>query len=59
MNLILISALWGVVMMFSGLFIANKSTAKTIAVVGALVLLAGNLFDLSGKMIIDLSLIHI
>ncbi|MBY0477074.1 MAG: NADH-quinone oxidoreductase subunit N [Chitinophagaceae bacterium] len=53
MNLILISALWGVVMMFSGLFIANKSTAKTIAVVGALVLLAGNLFDLSGKMIID------
>ncbi len=53
MNLILISALWGIVMMFSGLFIANKSTAKTIAVVGALVLLAGNLFDLSGKMIID------
>lgn len=53
MNLILISALWGVVMMFSGLFIANKSTAKTIAVVGALVLLLANLFDLSGKMIID------
>lgn len=53
MNLILISALWGIVMMFSGLFIANKSTAKTIAVVGALVLLVGNLFDLSGKMIID------
>jgi len=53
MNLILISALWGVVMMFSGLFIKNKSAAKTIALVGAVVLLIVNLFDLAGKMIID------
>ncbi len=53
MNLILISALWGVVMMFSGLFIKNRSAAKTIAIVGALVLLVGNLFDLGGKMIIS------
>ena len=53
MNLILISALWGIVMMFSGLFIKNKSAAKTIALVGAVALLIGNLFDLAGKMIID------
>lgn len=53
MNLILISALWGIVMMFSGLFIKSRSAAKTVALVGAVVLLAGSLFDLAGKMIID------
>ncbi len=53
MNLILISALWGIVMMFSGLFIKSRSAAKTVAIVGAVVLLTGSLFDLAGKMIID------
>jgi len=53
MNLILISALWGIVMMFSGLFIKSRSAAKTVALIGAVVLLAGSLFDLAGKMIID------
>lgn len=53
MNLIIISAVWGIVMMFSGLFIKNKSTAKTIALVGAVVLLIANLFDLSGVMLIN------
>lgn len=53
MNLILISALWGIVMMFSGLFIKSRSVAKTVALIGAVVLLIGSLFDLAGKMIID------
>jgi NADH-quinone oxidoreductase subunit N len=53
MNLILFSALWGVVMMFSGLFISNKSTAKTIALVGAFILLAGNILDLNGAMVLN------
>ena len=53
MNLILISALWGIVMMFSGLFIKSRSAAKTVALIGAVVLLIGSLFDLAGKMIID------
>lgn len=53
MNLILISALWGIVMMFSGLFIKSRSAAKTVALTGAVVLLIGSLFDLAGKMIID------
>ena len=53
MNLILLSAIWGVVMMFSGLFLNSKSAAKTVALVGAVALLIGNLFDLSGKMIIN------
>lgn len=53
MNLILISALWGVVMMFSGLFIKSRTAAKTVAITGAVALLIGNIFDLSGKMIIN------
>lgn len=53
MNLILLSAIWGVVMMFSGLFISNKGTAKTIALVGAFLLLAANLFDLNGMLLLD------
>ncbi len=53
MNLILISAIWGIVMMFSGLFLKDKSSAKTVALIGSIALLIGNLFDLSGKMIIN------
>jgi NADH-quinone oxidoreductase subunit N len=53
MNLILLSAIWGIVMMFSGLFLNSKSAAKTVALVGAVALLIGNFFDLSGKMIIN------
>lgn len=53
MNLILISALWGIVMMFSGLFIKSRSAAKTVALAGAVALLAGSLFDLAGKMIVS------
>lgn len=53
MNLILISAIWGVVMMFSGLFIINKAAAKTIAFIGALLLLVANIFDLNGIMLIS------
>jgi NADH-quinone oxidoreductase subunit N len=52
MNLILISAIWGIVMMFSGLFLKSKSSAKTVALIGSIALLIGNFFDLSGKMII-------
>ncbi len=53
MNLILISAIWGIVMMFSGLFLKSKSSAKTVALIGSIALLIGNFFDLSGKMIIN------
>ncbi|MBX9782403.1 MAG: NADH-quinone oxidoreductase subunit N [Chitinophagaceae bacterium] len=53
MNLILFSALWGVVMMFSGLFISNKSTARTIALTGAFLLLAANLLEMNGYSVIN------
>jgi NADH-quinone oxidoreductase subunit N len=51
MNLILTSALWGIVMMFSGLFIKEKAKAKYIAIAGVLVMLVANLLDYSDHMI--------
>jgi NADH-quinone oxidoreductase subunit N len=48
MNLILFSAIWGVGMMLGGLFIKNRSAAKNIALLGALLLASGNLLELNG-----------
>ncbi len=45
MNAIILSALLGVVMMFSGIIINNKSVLKYIAATGLLLLVAANLLD--------------
>lgn len=45
MNAIILSALLGVVMMFSGILIQNKSVLKYIAGAGLLLLIAANLLD--------------
>ena len=47
MNAILFSAIWGVVMMFSGVFIKNKSTPKYLAIAGILLLFIANAFELN------------
>jgi len=46
MNLILTSAVWGIVMMFSGLFSKKKESAINWAVTGALLLLVVNLLEI-------------
>lgn len=46
MNTIIISAIWGVIMMFAGAFIQNKSFAKYLAVAGILVLFIANAHEL-------------
>jgi NADH-quinone oxidoreductase subunit N len=51
MNLILTSALWGIVMMFSGLFIKEKAKAKYVAIAGVLLMLVANLLDYTGRMV--------
>ncbi|MBI1781440.1 MAG: NADH-quinone oxidoreductase subunit N [Sphingobacteriales bacterium] len=56
MNVIVLSAVWGVVMMFSGLFIADKSKAKYVAITGLLVLLVSNYFDLHHKFLFAYSI---
>ena len=43
MNTIIVSALLGVVMMFSGIFTANKTAIKNIAIVGLAILLLVNI----------------
>ena len=45
MNAIILSAICGVVMMFSGIFTTNKNIIKNVAIVALLVLIAGNLFQ--------------
>ena len=53
MNAIIISALLGVVMMFSGIFTTNKLVIKNIALLCLGVLLLGNLADATGFFVID------
>ncbi len=48
MNAIIVSALLGVVMMFSGIWVKNRSTVTNIAVVALLVLLTANLLNAYG-----------
>ncbi len=52
MNAIILSALLGVVMMFSGIFIKNKSAITYIAAIGLLLLLTANLFQSYGVYVI-------
>ncbi|HMO33688.1 MAG TPA: NADH-quinone oxidoreductase subunit N [Lacibacter sp.] len=53
MNLIFLSAVWGIVMMFSGAFHARKATAPLLAVAGAVLLLVANLLDMNGFRLFD------
>ncbi|HRE52548.1 MAG TPA: NADH-quinone oxidoreductase subunit N [Flavitalea sp.] len=46
MNAIVISGIWGVVMMFSGLFVKKDSAIRGIAVLGMIILLAANILEM-------------
>jgi NADH-quinone oxidoreductase subunit N len=48
MNAIILSAVWGIVMMFSGIFFKQNSTIRYLAYLGALLLLVANNLDLTG-----------
>ena len=48
MNAIIISAVWGIVMMFSGIYARNKKAIRYIAIGGLVLLLAANILDLQG-----------
>lgn len=54
MNAIVISAVWGVVMMFTGLFAKSKSAVRSVAILGMLILLAANVMETRG-----ISLFHV
>ena len=46
MNAILLSAIWGVLMMFSGVFIKSKTIPKYLAIVGIIILFVANACEL-------------
>ena len=48
MNAIILSAVWGIVMMFSGVFTTNKTAIRNIGVLGLVVLLVSNYADWMG-----------
>lgn len=55
MNAIIITAIWGVVLMFSGVFIKSKTTPLYIAIVGLLLALVVNCMELtSGHPLVDI-----
>ncbi len=54
MNAIILSALCGVVMMFSGILLKNKSAIKNVAIAALLVLLIGNLVQFYGIFTINI-----
>jgi NADH-quinone oxidoreductase subunit N len=47
MNAIIISAIWGIIMMFSGVFIKSKTTPKYLAIAGAILLFMVNALELN------------
>ncbi len=47
MNAIIISAIWGIIMMFSGVFIKSKTTPKYFAIAGAILLFIVNALELN------------
>jgi NADH-quinone oxidoreductase subunit N len=49
MNAIILSAVWGVVMMFSGAFSKNKNAVRYLAIAGAALLLVANMLDMSSQ----------
>lgn len=46
MNSILVTAIWGVIMMFSGVFVKSKTTPKYLAVAGIILALLANALEL-------------
>jgi len=56
MNAILISAVWGVVMMFSGVLSKNNVLIRNIATAGLLILLAGIIMDMSSNPLFEINI---
>lgn len=48
MNALVISAVWGVVMMFTGIFTQRNGVVKAVAVLGVALLLASTMLEMSG-----------
>lgn len=55
MNAIILSAILGVVLMFSGIFVTNKVMLKNIAIAGMLLLLGVNILEMNGFQVFEVN----
>jgi NADH-quinone oxidoreductase subunit N len=51
MNALLISAFWGVIMMFSSFLFKEKSAIRNIAIAGLVIIIVANLLEMNGKIL--------
>ena len=56
MNALLVSALWGVIMMFSGIAIKQTAVLRYLAIAGVMVLLGLNTAEMQGWQLIDIDI---
>ena len=54
MSAIILSAIWGVIMMFGGVFFKKPSVPKYWAIAGILIILAANILEFSGNSIFNI-----
>src|ERR1017187_4761171 len=54
MNAIILSALWGVIMMFGGIIFKKRSTPKYFAIIGIITILIANIYELIGFQIFNI-----
>lgn len=55
MNAIILTALWGVVMMFGGVFFKKRTTPKYWAIAGILIILIANILEFFGHSLFDIN----
>jgi NADH-quinone oxidoreductase subunit N len=55
MNAIIISAVWGAVMMFSGIIFKKNLSVRICAIIGLLLLLAGDIAEMRGSLLFDIN----
>ncbi len=55
MNAIILSAIWGVIMMFGGVFLKSRSSAKYLAVAGLLIILVANVAEYFGHSVFNIN----
>lgn len=56
MNALVLSAIWGVIMMFSGIFTKRLATIRIVAVIGIALLLVSSIMELSGTHFFDFNI---
>ncbi|HUR64842.1 MAG TPA: NADH-quinone oxidoreductase subunit N [Chitinophagaceae bacterium] len=53
MNALIISAVWGVVLMFAGILLQRKAAVRMVAIAGMLLLLAVNVLEINGTILFN------